>query len=301
MIRGEGSRFTLTRCVDNDGWLEARKHGIGGSDVAAVMGISPWKSPLEVWLEKTGRADAPDLSDKESVAMGTELESVVLDMYRRRHPDHAAQRVNAILTSTVRPWAQASLDGIVRDPELGWGVLEIKTGSKESEWADGVPLHYLTQVTHYLSVTGYAFADVAALIGDFGLHYHEYRVMRDEEDLKAVVERVDEFWADYVEKDKMPPYVTALPSEGKALYELYKHSDGEMEPSDAEMTEWLAAHVLEASEQEQEVKKRKTEWTNQLKRLVNEHKGIITPDHIITWVRSEKRDSGIRIKSKRRD
>jgi predicted phage-related endonuclease len=226
---------------------------------------------------------------------------VVLDMYRRRHPDHAAQRVNAILTSIARPWAQASLDAIVRDPELGWGVLEIKTGSKESEWADGVPLHYLTQVTHYLSVTGYAFADVAALIGDFGLHYHEYRVMRDEEDLKAVVERVDEFWIDYVEKDAMPPYVTALPSEGKALYELYKHSDGEMEPSDAEMTEWLAAHVLEANEQEQEVKKRKTEWTNQLKRLVNEHKGIITPDHIITWVRSEKRDSGIRIKSKRRD
>ena len=301
MIRGEGTLFTLTRCADNDGWLEARKRGIGGSDVAAVMGISPWKSPLEVWLEKTGRADAPDLSDRESVAMGTELESVVLDMYRRRHPDHAAQRVNAILTSTVRPWAQASLDGIVKDPELGWGVLEIKTGSKESEWADGVPLHYLTQVTHYLSVTGYKFADVAALIGDFGLHYHEYRVMRDEEDLKAVVERVDEFWADYVEKDCMPPYVTALPSEGKALYELYKHSDGEMEPSDAEMTEWLAAHVLEANEQEQEVKKRKTEWTNQLKRLVNEHKGIITPDHIITWVRSEKRDSGIRIKSKRRD
>lgn len=301
MIRGEGSRFTLTRCADNDGWLEARKHGIGGSDVAAVMGISPWKSPLEVWLEKTGRADAPDLSDRESVSMGTELESVVLDMYRRRHPDHAAQRVNAILTSTARPWAQASLDGIVRDPELGWGVLEIKTGSKESEWADGVPLHYLTQVTHYLSVTGYQFADVAALIGDFGLHYHEYRVMRDEEDLRAVVERVDEFWADYVEKDKMPPYVSSLPSEGKALYELYKHSDGEMEPSDAEMTEWLAAHVLEANEQEQEVKKRKTEWTNQLKRLVNEHKGIITPDHVITWVRSEKRDSGIRIKSKRRD
>jgi len=301
MIRGEGTLFTLTRCADNDGWLEARKRGIGGSDVAAVMGISPWKSPLEVWLEKTGRADAPDLSDRESVAMGTELESVVLDMYRRRHPDHAAQRVNAILTSTVRPWAQASLDGIVKDPELGWGVLEIKTGSKESEWADGVPLHYLTQVTHYLSVTGYKFADVAALIGDFGLHYHEYRVMRDEEDLKAVVERVDEFWADYVEKDKMPPYVTALPSEGKALYELYKHSDGEMEPSDAEMTEWLAAHVLEANEQEQEIRQRKTEWTNQLKRLVNEHKGIITPDHIITWVRSEKRDSGIRIKSKRRD
>ena len=299
MISGEGSRFTLIRCEDNDGWLEQRKKGIGGSDVAAIMGLSPWKSPLEVWMEKTGRMSAPDLSDKESVAMGTELEGDVLEMYRRRHPESRVQRVNAILTSADRPWAQASLDGITRDPELGWGVLEIKTGSKNSEWAEGVPLHYLTQVTHYLSVTGYPFADVAALVGDFGLHYHEYRVMRDEEDLQSVVESVDEFWTDYVEKDSMPPYVSALPSEAKALYEIYKHSDGEMEPDDAERTEKLAALVLDLTSRISEASDQKLAASNELKRLVGEHKGIITPDHVITWVRSEKRDGGIRIKEKR--
>ena len=300
MISGEGTKFTLIRCADNDGWLEQRKHGIGGSDVAAIMGLSPWKSPLEVWLEKTGRASAPDLSEKESVAMGTELEGDVLEMYRRRHPTFRVQRVNAILVDKVRPWAQASLDGITRDPELGWGVLEIKTGSRESEWSDGVPLHYLTQVTHYLSVTGYPFADVAALIGDYGLHYHEYRVMRDDDDLQSVVESVDEFWADYVEKDAMPPYVSALPSEGKALHELYKRSDGEMEPSDAERTEKLAELTLELSDKLADATAQKLSASNELKRLVGEHKGIITPDYVITWVRSEKRDGGIRIKKKNR-
>lgn len=300
MISGEGTKFKLIRCEDNDGWLEQRKHGIGGSDVAAIMGLSPWKSPLEVWLEKTSRASAPDLSEKESVAMGTELEGDVLEMYRRRHPTFRVQRVNAILVDKVRPWAQASLDGITRDPELGWGVLEIKTGSRESEWADGVPLHYLTQVTHYLSVTGYPFADVAALIGDYGLHYHEYRVMRDDDDLQSVVESVDEFWADYVEKDAMPPYVSALPSEGKALHEMYKRSDGEMEPSDAERTEKLAALTLELSDKLADATAQKLSASNELKRLVGEHKGIITPDYVITWVRSEKRDGGIRIKKKNR-
>lgn len=299
MISGEGKEFTLTRCADDAGWLDQRKKGIGGSDVAAIMGLSPWKSPLEVWLEKTNRAEAPDLSDKESVAMGTELEGDVLEMYRRRHPKSKVQRVNAILSSIARPWAQASLDGIVRDPELGWGVLEIKTGSKNSEWESGVPVHYLTQVTHYLSVTGYAFADVAALIGDFGLHYHEYRVMRDEEDIQAVVESVDEFWADYVEKDCLPPHVTALSSEGKALYELYKRSDGEMEPNDAIRTEKLARLTLDLAERIQEATSQKLSASNELKRLVGEHKGIITPDYVITWVRSEKRDGGIRIKAKR--
>ena len=300
MISGEGTKFTLIRCEDNDGWLEQRKHGIGGSDVAAIMGLSPWKSPLEVWLEKTGRASAPDLSEKESVAMGTELEGDVLEMYRRRHPTYRVQRVNAILVDKARPWAQASLDGITKDPELGWGVLEIKTGSRESEWADGVPLHYLTQVTHYLSVTGYPFADVAALIGDYGLHYHEYRVMRDDDDLQSVVESVDEFWADYVEKDAMPPYVSALPSEGKALHELYKRSDGEMEPSDTERTEKLAELTLELSDKLADATAQKLSASNELKRLVGEHKGIITPDYVITWVRSEKRDGGIRIKKKNR-
>lgn len=298
MISGEGSKFTLIRCEDDAGWLEQRKRGVGGSDVAAIMGLSPWKSPLEVWLEKTGRADSPDLSDRESVAMGTELEGDVLEMYRRRHPDSRVQRVNAILVANERPWAQASLDGIVRDPELGWGVLEIKTGSKESEWKDGVPIHYLTQVTHYLSVTGYPFADVAALIGDFGLHYHQYRVMRDEDDLQSVVESVDEFWSDCVEKDSMPPYVSELASEGKALHELYKRSDGEMAPADTVRADKLARLVLDLTAKVNEATSQKLSASNELKRLVGEHKGIITPDHVITWVRNEKRDMGIRVKAK---
>lgn len=296
MLKNEGKRFERITCADDAEWLELRKQGIGGSDVAAIMGLSPWKSPLEVWLEKTGRASAPDLSGKESVAMGTELEADVLEMYKRRHPTFRVQRVNAVLRSMCRPWAQASLDAIAYDPAVGWGVVEVKTGSKESEWTTGVPLHYLTQGTHYLGVSGFAFVDFTALIGDYGLHYHEYRVLPDAEDLQAVTEAVDGFWADHVEKDVIPPHVSALPSEGKALYEIYKRSDGEMEPDDAARTDQLACLICDITDQERDAKARKTEASNELKRLVGEHKGIITPEHVITWVRSEKRDSGIRVK-----
>lgn len=298
MIKNEGVTFERIVCPDDAAWLELRKHGVGGSDVAAVMGLSPWRSPLEVWLEKTGRASAQDLSGKESVAMGSELEGDVLEMYKRRHPTYRVQRVNAVLRSRERPHAQASLDAIAYDPAVGWGVVEIKTGSKESEWSDGVPMHYLTQVTHYLNVTGFAFADVAALIGDFGLHYHEYRVMPDAEDMQAVAVAVDEFWSRYVLDDAMPPHVSALPSEGKALFEIYKRSDGEMEPTDAARAEHLACLLCDLNEQERDAKTHKTEVSNELKRLVGEHKGIITPEHVVTWVRSDKRDSGIRVKAR---
>ena len=93
------------------------------------MSLSPWTSPYEVWCDKTRRSVPEDISGKEAVAMGTELEADVFDMFKRRHPELAVMRSNAVLRSIERPWAQASLDGIVRDPELGWGVLEIKTGS----------------------------------------------------------------------------------------------------------------------------------------------------------------------------
>ena len=299
MIKNEGKTFRRIVCASDQDWLDVRTDGIGGSDVAAIMGLSPWKSPLEVWMEKTKRTDMPDISYKESVRMGTELELDVLDMYKRRHPRSYPRRVNAILESIERPWARASLDGTCYDEQLGTGVLEIKTGSRESEWKDGVPLHYQTQVLHYLSVTGYPFADVAALIGDYGLHYHEYRIMRDEGDIEAVNEDVDRFWQDYVLADQLPPTITALPSEGKAIYELYKHADGEMEPSEAVETEELAFELEDVLKQLKELNETKTSLSNELKRLVNEHKGIITHDHVITWSRTEKRDMGIRLK--RRD
>ena len=288
MIKGEGIKFTTKTCNTDDEWLEERKCGIGGSDVAALMGFSPWKAPVEVWMEKTNRMDSPDLSDKESVRMGTELEYVVLEMYKRRHPECSVRRVNAILQSIERPWAQASLDAIVYDPDLGWGILEIKTGSKESDWREGVPLHYQTQVGHYMSVSGYAFADVAALIGDFGLHYHEYRLMRDEDDIAAINEDVDVFWQDHVLNNTIPPNISNLESESKALSELYKKSDGEMSIEDAEQAEGLAKRYAQLSEIEHNAKSEKQGISNELKRLVGEHKGIMGDEYIVTHVRTSR-------------
>lgn len=298
MLPNENRLFTATRLEGDvtEQWLDLRREGIGGSDVSAIMGISPWVSPVEVWMDKTGRVPHRDISGKEAVAMGTELEETVLGMYRRRHPERRATRCNAVLRSIQRPWAQASLDGVVRDPERGWGVLEIKTGSRDSEWAESVPDHYVAQVTHYMSVTGYRFADVVALIGDHGLHYHEYRLEWDDEDMEAVVSSVDEFWNEFVVKDVMPALVSTLPSEGKALYEIYRSSDGDLEPMESDEADNLAAEMSQLKQDYKDIGERLSECSNGLKRLIGEHKGIITTDHVVTWVRTEKRDMGVRVK-----
>ncbi len=298
MLTNEGRLFEVIHLEGDveDEWLQLRRQGIGGSDVAPIMGLSPWVSPLEVWLDKTGRSEPRDLSSNEAVRMGTELEPTVLEMYRRRHPEYRARRVNAVLRSKARPWAQASLDGITHDPELGWGVLELKTSSREGDWAEGVPDHYMCQIVHYMSVTGYPFADIVALVGDRGLHYHEYRVSWDQEDMDAVTGAVDSFWHDFVEGNVMPSLVTGLQSETKALYEMYKRFDGDLTPDESDMADQYAREYLDHAQQEKEHKEAKTIAANGLRRIIGEYKGVIADEHVVTWVRNERRDSGLRVK-----
>ena len=74
-------RFYGTDEEINAQWVEARKSGIGGSDVASIMGLNKYSSPLEVWMEKTGRAETPDISDKPPVYWGVILEDVVADEF----------------------------------------------------------------------------------------------------------------------------------------------------------------------------------------------------------------------------
>ena len=285
MISGEGKRFELIRVPDGDrgAWLEERRRGVGGSDVAAIMGLSPWKSAYQVWAEK--RFDFPDdISGNPAVEWGNILEPVVGRHYSDAHPEREVRRVNAVLRSIDRPWAQASLDYEVRDPELGWGVLEIKTAGCRSawRWEDGVPTFYLTQVTHYLSVSGRPFADVAVLIG--GSDYREYRVMRDEEDVKAVDGAVDAFWADNVLGGEEPEPTAA---DGPTVFEV----KGEAKGGYIETTETpvLVSRYLLACAEYDHAKAEKDRWAAKLKAEIGDAKGYDTPGGRMTWTRSNRK------------
>lgn len=286
MISGEGSLFTLVRTPDGDrdAWLAQRRKGIGGSDVAAIMGLSPWRGAYEVWAEKSGLIESPDISDKPSVMWGNILEPVVGEHYADNHPDREVRRVNAVCQSIERPWAQASLDYEVKDPDLGWGILEIKTAGFRSagEWDDGVPLFYLTQVTHYMDVTGRPFADVAVLIG--GQDYREYRIMRDEDDIKSVHEAVDGFWSK-VENGEAPD-IDGSAGEAEALFRRYPSSKGDMlSPNETpqEVTDFIYYKELADS-----AKKRLNTASDALKEYIGDNRGVACGNRVITWSRGTK-------------
>jgi len=284
LIQGEGKFFELVRCDDNDDWLAQRKKGIGGSDVAAIMGLSKYKGAYALWMEKTGQIDAEDISDKPAVHWGNVLEPVVGAEYSKAHPDRRIRRVNAVCKSIKRPWAQASLDYEVRDPELGWGILEIKTAGLRSadDWSEGVPLYYQTQIMHYMSVTGRDFADVAVLIG--GSDYREYRIIRDDDDIASVDAKVDEFWVDNV-LGGAAPEISGLDSDSRAVFQRNTSGNGEIvEADDLKTTveEYEAvANAMKSLEQ------RKKQLANTIKERIGANKGLKTEKNTVYWTRSK--------------
>ena len=199
--------MSSTREMTREDWLAERRTGIGGSDAAAVLGISPWATPVTVWLDKTGRA-APK-PETEAMRIGTELEAFVARRYEQES-GRTVQRFNRMIHDgclvgnfdrLVVPAGGkvASHMGEVRTDTL----LECKTSGRE--WEDGVPLHYQVQVQHYMGlVPCLAHADVACLF--LGRkHFETFRVERDEAVIRTMRERLAAWWAEFVVGDKMPP------------------------------------------------------------------------------------------------
>jgi len=195
-------RLASTTGLSRDEWLRIRGGGIGSSDAAVAIGLSPYKSPLTLWLEKTQRKDAEDLSDKDAVIWGTVLEPVLASVYAAR-TKRPVRRVNAVLQHPEHSFMLANLDRETRDPHDGPGVLEIKTAGYHSapQWEDGIPIAYQCQVLHQLAVTGHAWADVAVLIG--GQDFRIYRVQRDDNKIADLIEREADFWQ-HVTLDSQP-------------------------------------------------------------------------------------------------
>ena len=225
-------RLVETAQMSRDDWLSVRRNGIGGSDAAAAVGISPYMSPLELWLIKTGRdatlpkPDAEDTTDP--VYWGTLLEPIVAAAYTKQ-TGKRVRRVNAVLQHPTIPFMLANLDREVtgdRDVQ----ILECKTAGEfgARAWREGVPEYVQIQVQHQLAVTGKRAADVAVLLCGQKLEVH--RIERDDELIARLIPLEAAFWR-FVETDTPPP-AEGSESSDRALRCLYPTSAGTVDFSD---------------------------------------------------------------------
>ncbi|EMD9441682.1 YqaJ viral recombinase family protein [Burkholderia cepacia] len=219
-------RLVETKSLSREDWLLVRKNGIGGSDAAAAVGLSPYRSPLELWLIKTGldaNLPKPDANDTtEPVYWGTLLEPIVAASYTKQ-TGNRVRRVNAVLQHPTIPFMLANIDREVvgnRDVQL----LECKTAGATGArlWRDGVPEYVQLQVQHQLAVTGRRAADVAVLLCGQKLEVH--RVIRDDALIARLIELEAAFWR-YVEAETPPP-ADGSESADRALRCLYPGAGG---------------------------------------------------------------------------
>jgi putative phage-type endonuclease len=184
---------------------EERRTGVGGSDAAAAIGISPWHTPYDLWLEKLG--EAQPLPTSEPMLWGKLLEPVIAAEYSRR-TGHQIELAPPMLRHPTHAFMIAHIDGRIDNSSR---ILECKTSRTADGWGesgtDEIPLQYLVQVHHCLIVSGARIADVAVLIG--GQDFRLYQVAVDPDIARELVKQEYLFWCRVESREPPDPVNTA--------------------------------------------------------------------------------------------
>lgn len=261
-------------------WLAERRRGIGGTDAAAILGLSKYATAYDVWLEKRGEAPAQTGSTGPQW-WGRELEALIAKRYIQetgrllidpeqvfRHPQH--------------PELIGTPDRFVASQSRG---LEIKTASAfiADEWGtpgtDEVPPAYAAQVIHYMAVTGREAWDIAVLVG--GSDFRIYTVTRNRALEVAVINRLLEWWHTHI-VDGVRPDITGADSTAEILARRFPRESAPVLDADAGMERWLL-HLEKARDDLAVAEDRKAEAENNLKALIGEAAGVKGVRSSVSW------------------
>jgi putative phage-type endonuclease len=287
--------LACTEDMTHENWLAYRKLGIGGSDASVVCGINRWKSPIELFMEKSDML--PPSETGEPAYWGNRLEGLVKEEFTLRTGIEITP-VKQILQSAEYPFMLANLDGICYHPEHGMVIFEAKTSStyRSSEWmssngndkgcenGDGIPAEYLIQLQHYMAVTGCKGAYIAVLIG--GNDFRWQFVERDEELISMLIQLETEFW-DKVQTG-MPPTLDGSEASAKFLSRLYPDSvpDTTIQLPHTAMS--LIKQYSRTSEKIKQYTEEKQEAENLLKQMLGDNEvGFVgnygATDTVVSW------------------
>lgn len=267
-----------TNNLSYEQWLEYRKTGIGGSDASVVCGINKYRSPVELWLEKTGQL--PYQEAGEAAYWGTQLEPVVRSEFTKR-TGIEVKLVKQLLQSEEHPFMQANLDGICEHPDYGTCIFEAKTASayKLNEWENSIPAEYMLQIQHYMSVTGYKGTFIAVLIG--GNTFKWKYIERDDEIIEMLIHLEADFWEHIV--NNTPPHLDGSEASEKFLSNRYPESIPQSRiilPPEADV-------LIKAYDKEtailNEAAERRQRAENLLKEMLGDNENGISENRIISW------------------
>lgn len=265
---------------NHDEWLKLRSKGLGGSDIGSVLGLNPYKSPYQVWLEKTGQLEPEDLSDKVAIQIGNELEDLVARMFTQQ-TGKSVRKDNKTHYHKEYPFLLANID---RKVTAEHALLECKTTSafNADQWkGDNIPASYLMQVQHYLNVLDYKHAYIAVIIGNHDFVWKE--IERDDELIELYTKQVVEFWNVNV-LGGQPPEIDGSTVTKQALDEKYSDLSKMPVAMDSKQIERVQ-YLVSLKEDEKRLKTMKQAEENYLKEFMGLHdtQELYSENLKVTW------------------
>jgi putative phage-type endonuclease len=252
-------------------WVVERTKGIGGSDASVILGFNPWKSPFQLYIEKTG-GQVEEINN-EAIYWGNVLEDVVAKEFSRVTGKKVRKR-NVMFRHPEHDFMIANID---RDVVGEKALLECKTTNafNADAWeGDHIPPAYICQLQHYMAVLGYEKAYIAVLIG--GQKFVWKELERDDEFIELMIEAEKEFWEEHVMKN-IPPEIDGTNSASELLKKMYPQDNGETVMLESDKAETL----IEAIESiKSEIKEKNTllkEYENKLKLMIGDAAVGVTP------------------------
>ena len=264
---------------------ENRHLYIGGSDIAKVMGLSRWGTPLSLWAEKTGKIPPKDLSNVEAVELGNDLEDFVANKFSQK-TGKAVRRSPKVYQHPQYPYMVAHIDRLITGSDE---LLECKTCSffKKDEWeGEEIPQEYILQVMWYLGITGRRIGHIAVLIGGQSFKYKQIEF--DSELFDKMVESAKDFWQHV--QDDTPVDIVATDDETlKDLYSNHSEVMIDLIPTDAQtkqacdVLEEKVGYLQEIKMHIKQLQDEQKEIETTVKDIIKDNLGIKTPKYIITW------------------
>lgn len=280
------SRYVIAK--DNSEWLAIRNNGIGGSDIGSIMGVNSYKTPFEVWAEKTGQVKPKDLTEQIPIMIGNELEEMVARLFEKE-TGFKVRKDNKTYFHKKHSFLLANIDRQIIGQKA---ILECKTTSvyNRKQWIDDeIPASYLLQVQHYLDVLDYEIGYIAVLIGNTEFIYK--KIERDDDLIKLIHERVVPFWKDNVLQN-IAPEIDGSKASSNFIKTKYQNDLTHFDKTNV-MTKQQIDDLRLVKELEKTIKnltKQKDEVINRIKYFMGEsqYNSLVSDDYNVTWKNQER-------------
>ncbi len=269
-------------------WLEQRLKGIGGSEIASILGYNPYKSKYQVWYDKT-QESFKEKEDNNFMFWGRKLESVLFEHFAETEELELEYHDCMYQHHNIK-YAFANVDGIIKSHPnkdfVGKGVFEAKTVNAfdKHDWDKSAPVQYVLQLQWYMFVMGLEWGAIACLKG--GNNYSRHYYKRDQVVIDTMIEEASLFWQ--LVESKTPPPVDGSAEAGKFLDKYFSNDDGE--DIEAKPDHYpLAVRWLDAENIIKEQKKIVEKCKNELKDYMKEKRNLIFDDGSkVIWFHSAR-------------